>query len=378
MAGAELFPLGVATGVAHCNRKVERADLARNILEGRHTWLSGRRRMGKTSLVGQVVEDLNRNGSAVVAATVDLLVMHDARDFESRLLEAVAQLGVRMAPRAPSSAGALGDAFSALKPEFSVAASGLSMRLTSPGRENQGIVEALLGLDRVAGLHNRRAVVVLDEFQQLAAIKGGGGLEGAVRHAVERVRQIACVFTGNQRHVLTPMFEHEDRPLFRLCRKIRLGRIAAADHFDFIREASVRRWDEALADAAIERIVAVTTRHPHYVNALCSRLWSGARAPGAQVVDTAWERIALENEPVAAARIVGLAASQRALLHGIANAEQGIEHPTSHEFLAPLRLATSTGNRAKDVLQQEDLILRDDDGRWRLVDPAMSFLLRRL
>ena len=53
-----LFPLGVATGSAHCNRKEERAELAGNVLTGAHTWLWGQRRMGKTSLVEQVLQDL--------------------------------------------------------------------------------------------------------------------------------------------------------------------------------------------------------------------------------------------------------------------------------------------------------------------------------
>lgn len=374
----ELFPLGVAKGIAHCNRKAERDELVRNVLDVRHTWLWGRRRMGKTSLVEQVVEDLDRRGSNVAVETIDLLVMHDAEDFEAQLLKAVARLGVAIAPRAPSSASRLGTAFSALKPEFSVGAPGLSMKLRSPGRESQGIVEAIRGLDEAAGAHNRRALLVLDEFQQLTAIKDSANLEGAVRHAVERVRHVTCVFAGSQRHLLAPMFEREDRPLFRLCRKMTLGRIAAAEYLDFMREASARRWGEELGDAAVERILDATMRHPYYVNALCSRLWGGAAPPNASAVDAAWERIALEDKPMAAARILGLAGSQRALLSAIANEPDGVEHPTSHDFLGPIRLATSTGNRAKEVLEQEDLIRRDNDGRWRLIDPAMSFCLRRL
>ena len=57
-AGPNLFPLGIATGDAHCNRAEERAELRRNISAGAHTWLWGRRRMGKTSLVEQVLQDL--------------------------------------------------------------------------------------------------------------------------------------------------------------------------------------------------------------------------------------------------------------------------------------------------------------------------------
>ena len=374
----DFFPLGVATGTAHCDRKTERAELVRNMLDVRHTWLWGRRRMGKTSLVEQVAADLQGADHNVAVATIDLLVAHDVQDFEARLFAAVERLGALVAPRGRSAAHRLGEAFGALKPEFSFGALGVSMKLRSPGPAGQGVVEALQGLDRAAAAHERRAVLVLDEFQQLGAIKEGAALEGAIRHAVERFRNVTCVFAGSQRHLLAPLFEREDRPLFRLCRKMTLGRIAAADYREFMREAGSRSWDDAVADTAIDRILAVTARHPYYVNALCSRLWSAPAPPTAEAVDAVWERIAMEDKPVAAAHVVGLAASQRALLRAIAKADDGVEHPVSHEFLSPIRLATSTGNRAKEVLDREDLIRREDDGRWRLVDPVLTFYLRRL
>ena len=379
MAGEqEFFPLGIATGGAHCNRKLERAELVRNVLDGRHVWLWGRRRMGKTSLVEQVAKDLDDGGHNAAVATMDLLVAQDAQDFERQLLRAVERLGVQIAPHGRSAVRWLGDAFKALKPEFSVGAPGLSMKLTSPGKGGQGVVDALASLDKAAQQHNRRAVLVLDEFQQLGAMKGGTSVEGAVRHAVERLHHVACVFAGSQRHLLAAMFEHEDRPLFRLCDKMTLGRIQATDYRDFMREASTRRWGEVVADASIQRILSLTARHPYYVNALCSRLWAADAAPDAAVVDAVWERLAMQDKPVAAARVVGLAASQRALLRAIASADEGVEHPVAHQFLSPIRLAASTGNRAKEVLEQEDLIRQDDDGRWRLVDPVLAFYLRRL
>ena len=46
-------------------------------------WLWGRRRMGKTSLVEQVVRDFDDAGHDVAVAAMDLLVAHDAQDFES-------------------------------------------------------------------------------------------------------------------------------------------------------------------------------------------------------------------------------------------------------------------------------------------------------
>ena len=373
------FPLGVATGAAHCNRAAEQADLKRNILAGNHTWLWGRRRMGKTSLVEQVINDLTHSRRRVAAETIDLLVVHDAEDFAARLRTTVEQLSAQFVPRSRKSSSRLTEAFSTLKPQFSFSAMGLTLKLAAPAQVVQGVADLLLGLDRAAGLHNRRAVVVLDEFQQLSQLQSGAqrSLEGAVRHAVERAQNVTYIFAGSQRHLLAAMFEDEDRPLYRLCRKITLERIGSADYRAFLRQASAR-WPTPVTDAAIDLILALTARHPYYVNALCARLWGGRRPPSPAEVEAAWMRIVDEDRRIAADRLLRLPPSQRALLKAIAQAEGGVRHPASLEFLAPLRLPTSTGNRAKEVLEQEDFIRQESDGRWTLVDPVMAGYLRGL
>ena len=146
----------------------------------------------------------------------------------------------------------------------------------------------------------------------------------------------------------------------------------------FIRNASERRWRRPVAEDAVDRILAVTARHPYYVNALCSRLWGERRPPAVAAVQTVWSRIVDEDKRVVAGRIVRLAPSRRAMLKAIARTDGGVEHPASLQFLSPLRLPTSTGNRAKEVLEQDDLIRQEDDGRWTLVDPVMSAYLRTL
>ena len=375
--GSDLFPLGIATGAAHCNRVEERAELSNNITGGAHTWLWGRRRMGKTSLIEQVLQDLTPTGTT--AATVDLLVAHDAEDLEGRLRSTIAGVGARIAPKGRQAAQKLADAFRSLAPEVSFGAMGLKLRLSPAGPPAHGISELLLGLDRAAGLAERRVVFVFDEFQQLAQLAprtAPRSLEGAIRHAVERSGNVTYLFSGSRKHLLAAMFESEERPLYRLCRKISLGRIGESDYRAFIGQAGETRWRQPVPVEAITRILALTTRHPYYVNALCGRLWGAPRPPDTPSVDAHWSRIVREDGRVASGRLIRLSAGQRAVLKAIARADGGVEHPGSHRFLSPLRLPTSTGNQAREVLEQEDLIRREDDGRWNLVDPVMASWLR--
>ena len=377
VSASQLFPLGVATGRAHCNRFRQRDELAGNVREGVHTWIWARRRIGKTSLIEQVLRDVEPD---IVTARLDLLVVHDANAFGARLRAAVEQAGSRLAPQKQASTSKLAKAFSAFKPELSLGAFGLRLKLSAPSQAGEGIVEMLLGLDEAAGAYGRRVAFVLDEFQQLAELQNGAprSLEGAVRHAVERARNVTYVFAGSRKHLLASMFEDEDRPLYRLCRKMTLQRISAEDYRDFLRRVGRTRWRRRVPAEAIDRILTLTNRHPHYVNALCAPLWRAEAPPTADSVEAMWERLVAEESGVAAGQVARLAPSQRALLRAIAATEGGVPHPTSHGFLEQLRLPVSTGVRARDALEREDLIQQDGNGRWTLVDPAMAAWLGRL
>ena len=377
VSAAKLFPLGVATGRAHCNRFRERDELVGNVREGVHTWIWARRRIGKTSLIEQVLRDVEPD---IVTARLDLLVIHDANAFETRLRMALEQAASRLPPKKQASTSKLAKAFSGFKPEFSLGAFGVRLKLAAPSQAGEGIVEMLLGLDEAAAAYGRRVAFVLDEFQQLAELQNGAprSLEGAVRHAVERARNVTYVFAGSRKHLLASMFEDEDRPLYRLCRKMTLRRIEAEDYRNFLRRVGRTRWRRRVSVEAIDRILALTNRHPHYVNALCAPLWRAEDPPTAASVEAMWERLVAEESGVAAGQVARLAPSQRALLRAIADTEDGVPHPTSHSFLGPLRLPVSTGVRARDALERDDLIQQEADGRWTLVDPAMAAWLRRL
>ena len=376
-SAGELFPLGVAVGRAHCNRTAERGELAGNARDGVHTWIWARRRIGKTSLIEQVLRDLE---PSVAAARLDLLVVHDAQECEARLQGCVEQLAAQLAPGRSSSTAKLAKAFAAWKPEFSFGVMGLRLKLARPDRPGEGIAEILLALDAAAASYRRRAVLVLDEFQQLANLRNGPArsLEGGIRHAVERATNITYIFAGSEKHLLASMFEKEDRPLYRLCRKMTLDRIEAEDYRAFLIGASHSRWRRRILPAALDRILAVTARHPHYVNALCASLWRADAPPAVDTVDAMWEKLVEEESGLVSARVARLAPSQRALLRAVAVSVEGVPHPASHSFLAPVRLPVSTGVRARDALEREDLIQQEADGRWTLVDPAMAAWLRRL
>ena len=370
MAKLTLFPLGVALGKAHCNRNEERRRLGDNVLNVRHTWLAARRRMGKTSLVEQVRVDV-KSKRKIASASVDLLVAHDLRAVEARIRGAVEAAAVTLLPSRQRRTERLQQAFARLRPEFTIGGQNLRMTLHTPEDAQRGIEQALMALDAAAAAHNRRVMFVFDEFQQLRGIKADGSLEGSIRHAVERATNVAYVFAGSERHLLTEMFEDPDRPLYHLCERMSIRRISAAAYTEFLNNAAKARWRRQLEGDVIGLLLGLTLRHPYYVNALCGRLWQADKAPDLPAVRRVWQGFVEEDQRRAASRVLALSSAQRGMLAGIARAGE-VQHPTGQQFLQQLRMATSTGLAAKEVLERQDLIQQTETGTWSLVDPVMA------
>jgi hypothetical protein len=337
--------------------------------------------MGKTSLVEQVIQDLSREKAPVAYLSIDLLVVHDAPELERRIREGIQKVAAALPPKGERTATKLKRAFTKLEPEVSVGSGPFSVRLKRHDSPIEGIESLLIALDKAAGAYKRRAVIVLDEFQQLSEMKDGAlrsAAEGAVRHAVERAKHTTYLFAGSQKHLLQDMFENEDRPLYRLCQKMSLDRISAEHYHPFLQSAAKAKWRKSLSDEVIEEILNVTLRHPYYVNALCDRLWAHSKPPSLPTTATAWDALVEEDRSLMTGKVLRLAASQRGMLKAIAKTPGGVMHPVSQEFLTTIRVPSSTGNRSKEALEELDLIQQDENKAWILVDPVMAAYLKTL
>ena len=339
----EEFPLGIATGIAFCNREEERTRLIQNIRSGRHTWIMARRRFGKSSLVAQVLFDMERARGAVRPATLDLLLSHDAESLDQMIRRTVGELSGRLLPRSLRPIRYLSGVFGSVRPEVVLTEDGVRIKLLKGEATPETVVDALEGLNRIASRHKRRAVLVFDEFQQLGLIRGHAPLEAAIRHAAQAATHVTYVFLGSERHLLSELFEDPSRPLYQLCERLNLYRISEAHYVPFLVAASQRRWRQRISEQAIAAVFANTLRHPQYLNVLCGKLWQRPRTPSAATVDMEWEHYVQDERHRAVAAIVRLSANQRAVLSAVARAEK--VETTQFTSLSAIR-STFLGQRA--------------------------------
>ena len=369
--GNRLFPLGYAEGPAFCNRVEERERLEENILSGTHTYITGMRLYGKTSLVRQVASVLRLKRSPKVHTySIDLLTVHSLETLDALLRDAVGKLSAEFLPKNKRVLGALGKFFRGFKPELTIQEDGFSVKLFSDKVSATTISDLLISLDKAAQHYKRRAVLILDEFQNIALIDHGETIEESIRNAAKEATALSFVFLGSERATLELMFEGK-RPMANAqSEHMMLERISADDYKDFLQKASRLQWSTDLKNDALEKILEVTDRHTHYVNMLCRELWKVSRRPSVDTVIKTWEKLLKIQRSQAQLAVSSLTHPQRAVLAAIAN--EPTEQPTATAYLGQFRIAGSTMTRNLDILQKRDFVRKTTAGIYEVVDPLVK------
>jgi uncharacterized protein len=375
----ELFPRGIALGKAFCNRERERAQLTANLLAGRprHTWISGRRRHGKSSLIAQALEDVHKKrGVRIEHVSVDVFVVHNLKTLDDTLRDAIGTLSGKLLPRRKRALDYLAKAFAAFRPELSISAGGVKLNLAREPPSAARIDAMLRALDAAAAHYDVRGVLVIDEFQQVSRLDEGHAVEGAIRSVAQSAKALSFVFLGSERTLLAQMFEDRERPLYMLCEHLDVGRINAEAYRKFLSDAARLQWSVPLPDEALTALLTRTARHPFYVNALARALWDQKKPPTVSSVDNAWDELMADESERFKVQLLPVPHLTRAVFKSLA--VDPTATPTAQVVLTSLGLSVGTVSGAVKWLEERDLVWRDEENVLRPVDPLMGLYLRSL
>lgn len=366
------FPLGKAYAKAFCNRTSETHWLAGNIKSNKHSLIIAPRRYGKSSLAEQAIKF-----SKFSSTSLDLHLAVDEKDIEFFILKAVADLIGKTIGKATQMINSLKNIVKNLSPKVVIGPENISIEfVTKPGsRPALNIAEGLLLIDKLLIEKNKKAILFIDEFQVVGLIAKGKGIEGAIRSAAQELQNLAIIFSGSNRALLQNIFEDESRPLYKLCRKLILERIAQEHYEKHINVIAKETWGKNLDAATFQKIMDLSQRHPYYVNYLCDVLWSNCKTlPKEADVEKAWLDIIEEERSDLLKEFLDLADSQRKILIHIANVSG--ENLSSKTVSAELNLSVSTISKAISVLQKKDLI-ETKEQHYLIINPALFTLLNK-
>ncbi len=312
MKPRQYFPLGKAYGKAFCNRVEEANLLIGNAKNGKHSFLAAPRRYGKSSLCENAINKLK-----LPTSRVDLHVATSNKGIERAIIKGVVDL-------IGSSIGAVEKAIRSIKyqlkhlqPKLSVEAAGLQLELAVSQQSSSPeiIREALLLLENLLRTKNKQALMLIDEFQRIIEIAPDMGIEGGIRSAAQEMQNLSLIFSGSNRHLIENIFQDKGRPLYKLCKKIKLERISESHYLKHLNLAANKMWGSELPEDVFTKIMSLTERHPYYVNYLCDSLWDYSdKLPKYNDVEKVWDLMVEEERSDLLREFFSIPENQKKLL----------------------------------------------------------------
>jgi hypothetical protein len=362
---------------AFTDREKELRELVADMGNGQDVLLYAPRRYGKSSLVLRAAQRAIRKGILVgycdlmrtptkerLAAALAKTIYSDLESAAGQAIERATRLfrGLRITPTIEVDPidGSLRFVFHA-------------------GRRRAAIddtIEGLLALPgRIAGERDRRAVIVFDEFQEVVTLDRH--FPNLMRAVFQAQPEVAHVYLGSKRHVLSRIFDDENEPFWRSAKRLEIGPIAPAEFAGFLR-ARFEETEREIDEEALDRLLDATRGHPYGTQELAYFLWElvpTGHFARPRDVEAALAQ-ALRSEHNHFAKLWDDAPHAQRLVM-LALADEPTRSPYSAGYAERHELPPKPAlQRALGALVVKEVAARDEERAYRIVEPFLADWLR--
>jgi len=360
------------TGGAFYDRREIKASMMNVLDGGNNVVLYGPRRYGKSSLVAEMIEELREKGT--VCVYLNMMTVASLGDFVLAYSKSVYD---QFSPTAGALKNIAGF-FRRVRPALALNDEGRPEMTFSFASGTVGVDELREVFDLPAKLNgkNRPAVIVIDEFQEVAELGLKGRFEQIMRSVIENHGDIAYVFLGSKTHMLKRMFAAPSRPFYRSAQTFSLTLPPEEESCQFLIEKfkSVgMSLDKSLAHVIVGRAGNV----PYYLQALGSWIFRSASERGGRSVREAdmlagFESLLFAERELFENLFRSLPESQRLVARAIARepvASFTEDYRTRHFLPSLSTVGTAVRRLAND--SRIDMV----DGLYRHMDPLFAWYL---
>jgi hypothetical protein len=224
--------------------------------------------------------------------------------------------------------------------------------------------------EQIARRRNKRVVVALDEFQEIASFDGDA-LQKSLRSRIQHHRRVTYCFLGSKREMIAGLFLEQKSPFYRFGKLRELRKIPRDKMADFI-ATCFASTGLSIPKEVVEGILDAAENHPYFTQMLCHEVWNRSALRGkvqpADLEEAA--RGVIDNQSYAYVNLwESLTSKQKNLLGVIGLGDRPRLHSqevvTRYELGSPA--AVSKNLRTLEVRQ----ILEPVDGEHRFADPFL-------
>lgn len=260
----------LASGENFCNRENEIKEILGDIRASHNLIIFSQRRYGKTSLIKKVLDLAKQEG--LLTIYTDLYHILNEEDLVKTYARAMASA---MEGSIEKILQVLKTLFSSLRPKITLDSDGKPEFIFGIERGRDPILdleEVLESVKKYTDKKGLKAVVVFDEFQQIAQVQQSHKVESIIRSQIQNHQNISYIFMGSKKHLIFDMFSDPARPFYGSGKMLPLEKIASKHLESFI----LKRFHltkKRLPKEVASRLVKVCESHPYYTQYVSHCLW---------------------------------------------------------------------------------------------------------
>ena len=366
--------LQFATGDNFYDRKEIFADLRSRLLSGpSNIVLYGPRRYGKSSLVSQLVLELEKAGVPCVifdvmkVPSIDLFVS----SYATKVYRKFAPLKFEFRK--------IGSFLKNLRLKLTVGSDGepgISIDIAQSRIGSEELTE-ILDLPQKIIPKDKRAVIVMDEFQEVSELLPNDQFERVMRSVIQNHENISYIFLGSRYHMLRRMFTERNRPFYKSAIAMMLDKPPFEESVEFV----VSRFASGgvtLSREVAAQLVFKIDNIPYYIQQLGFEVFrlvddEGRNEVLQDDVDRAYRLLSGFNRDQYEQQMLSFSTAQKKLLAALSQ-ERTREFDDSYRTKYRLG-ASSTVNSTKKKLMENGYI-EMSDGKYCVADPFFAEFLR--
>jgi serine/threonine protein kinase len=347
-----------------CDREKETADLISNIRNGRNTALISERRMGKTGLIEHAFHQPEIEDN-YYTFLIDVYQAGSLREFVFLLGKHIFET---LKPRGQKFVDRFFAKISSLRPAFKLdSVNGAPVFELSMG-EIQYPEASLEQIFQYLESANKRCVVAIDEFQQVAKFPEKK-TEALLRSHIQHCRNTNFIYAGSIHHMMAEIFLSASRPFYQSVSMLHLKPIEEKKYIDFVTrffyEVDVY-IPESVVNYTYRTLEGLTWYMQRVFNEVYAQTSKGDSVSNLTIFSAITE-LAKSFEPVYQNIVVNLPERQKEVLIAIAKDKYATEI-TSADFIHRHSLQSpSSVQAAMKQLIAKEIVVKTKDG-YRIPD----------
>jgi len=261
----------VVTGDDFADRETELKELTRDLKAGQTIFLISPRRYGKTSLIMNALDTLQKEG--FYTAYIDIFKVASFKSLLELYTEVVSRAAETKIERFNK---LVMEFFPNIRPKVVIRSDGspsieidYEVKEKSAGKLFDEVYEAP---QRIAKKRNKNFIVAFDEFQEIANLNGEA-IEKGMRACFQHHDRVGYLFAGSRRHIISDMVTNKRRAFYNMGKVMPLSKIPVEEFKSFLVD-KFSRTGFSVEAGVLDEILDVTENYPYNVQFLCHELWN--------------------------------------------------------------------------------------------------------